>query len=324
MAPVVSIFVRRTAASLGRMLVTVGLLILLFVVYQLWGTGIFTARAQNDLEREFNAQLRDNPTVQATTSTSGPARPRRRRRRAPRRRRGPRRRSCRSSTRAIPVGRIRIPRIGVDLIFVQGTARDDLSKGPGHYPASPMPGQLGNAAIAGHRTTHGKPFYDLNELQPGDDILIDTVYGHFRYRVTQQLIVAPTDISVVGPTPDAQLTLTTCNPRFSARERLVIHASLVVQKSDPARKTVPLRVVKKTSEKKGTTESSLQESLSGDTSSRCRPFLWGLITLLVGALWWWFYRRWRHPLTWLAGVAPFLVVLFAFYVFLERLLPANF
>jgi sortase A len=223
-----------------------------------------------------------------------------------------------------PVGRIRIPKIGVDLIFVQGTARNDLSKGPGHYPASPMPGQLGNAAIAGHRTTNGKPFYNLDQLGAGDDIVIDTVYGHFRYLVTQQLIVAPTDVSVVGPTRDAELTLTTCNPRYSARERLVIHAKLEVKSSTPARATVPIRVVQPTSEKRRNTVASLQNSLSGDTSSRLPSFIWGFITLLIGAAWWWLYRRWRHPVTWLAGVAPFLAVLFVFYVFLERLLPANF
>lgn len=327
MAPVVSTIVRRTAASLGRMLVTVGLLILLFVAYQLWGTGIFTARAQNDLERKFNSLLRDNPTVVSSTTSTAP----------------PRTTTTRGShtpttppttlppttaplakqvvTPGDPIGRIRIPRIGIDLIYVQGTARDDLAKGPGHYPASPMPGQLGNAAIAGHRTTHGKPFYNLNELKAGDDILIDTVYGHFRYRVTQQLIVAPTDVAVVGPTPDAQLTLTTCNPRFSARQRLVIHARLVVKGSSTARANVPLKIVQAPVRN---AESSLQQSLSGDTSSRGPTFVWGTITLLVGLLWWWLYRRWRHPLTWLVGVAPFLAVLFAFYVYFERLLPANF
>jgi Sortase (surface protein transpeptidase) len=142
-APVVSTIVRRTAASLGRMLVTVGLLILLFVAYQLWGTGIFTARAQNDLERKFNSLLRDNPTVVSSTTSTAP----------------PRTTTTRGShtpttppttlppttaplakqvvTPGDPIGRIRIPRIGIDLIYVQGTARDDLAKGPGHYPARP-------------------------------------------------------------------------------------------------------------------------------------------------------------------------------------------
>jgi sortase A len=320
--PVVSTIVRRTAASLGRMLVTVGLLILLFVVYQLWGTGILTARAQDDLEREFNAQLRDNPTITApptgprstTTATSGSSTTTS----------GTAPKVVQVINEGDPVGRIRIPRIGLDLIFVQGTERDDLAKGPGHYPASPMPGQIGNAAIAGHRTTFGKPFYDLNHLLPGDDIIIDTVYGHFRYRVTQQLIVDPSAIEVVGPTRDAQLTLTTCNPRYSARQRLVIHSKLVVQRSDPPRKTVPLRVVPPTSDRSGTTQSSLKDSLAGDTSSQRPGIIWALITLIVGALWWWMYRRWRHPLTWLVGVAPFLAVLFVFYVYLQRVLPANF
>ena len=319
--PVVSMIVRRTAASLGRMLVTVGLLILLFVAYQLWGTGIFTARAQNDLKKEFNSQLQDNPTVQTTApprtgttlespnSTVPPT---------------TLAKVVQTLNEGDPAGRIRIPKIHVDLIFVQGTARDDLSKGPGHYPASPMPGQLGNAAIAGHRTTHGKPFYDLDQLAPGDDILIDTTYGHYRYRVTQQLIVAPTEVSVVGPTPDAQLTLTTCNPKLSARERLVIHAKLVVEKSTPARATVPGEVVQPKNETERNTQASLQESLSGDTSSRLPSFFWGFITVLFGAVWWWFYRRWRHPATWLAGVLPFLIVLFVFHVYFERLLPANF
>jgi sortase A len=317
-SPVVSSIVRRTAASLGRMLVTVGLLILLFVGYQLWGTGIFTARAQHDLERRFNA-LRDNPALQTTTSVP-PSPSRTSTTTTPRATAPP---VVQVVTEGDPIGQIRIPRIGVDLIIVQGTARADLAKGPGHYPASPMPGQLGNAAIAGHRTTHGKPFYRLNELAAGDDIVIDTVYGHFTYRVAQQLIVAPWDVSVVGPTKDAVLTLTTCNPRYSARQRLVVRARLVVKRSSPARATVPLRVLIPTSDKNRPTE-SLKDSLSGDTSSGLPSLIWGLITLLVGGLWWWVYRRWRHPVTWLAGVGPFLIVLFAFYVYFERLLPANF
>ena len=322
LTPVVSKIVRRTAASLGRMLVTVGLLILLFVGYQLWGTGIFTARAQSDLKKRFNTAL-DNPTVQSTTSTTpgsttsatgvtttttppstAPAK-------------------VQVVNEGDPIGRIRIPRISVDLIFVQGTARGDLSKGPGHYPATPMPGQLGNAAIAGHRTTHGKPFYRLNELATGDDIIVDTTYGQFRYRVYQQLIVDPTDVAVVGPTRDAELTLTTCNPRFSARQRMVIHARLVVARSAPVQVKPPLQIAH-TPSTSGTDQSSLKDSLSGDTSSRIPAFIWGMITLLVGLLWWWLYRRWRHPATWLVGVAPFLAVLFFFYVYFERLLPANF
>jgi sortase A len=316
---------RRTAASVGRMLVTVGVLILLFVAYQLWGTGIFTERAQHDLRHQFAQELRDsdNPTVASTSTTAPPSTT-----------------GATTTTTAPPttapkvipivqeggaVARIRIPKIGVDYIVVQGTARNDLAKGPGHYPATPLPGQIGNAAIAGHRTTHSKPFYNLNELVPGDDIIVQMPYGTFTYRMYEQLIVPPTDVSVVAPTKDAQLTLTTCNPRFSARQRLVVHARLVVKRSTaPARATVPLKVVTPVRSTSGDKKSSLKDSLSGDISSRTPTVIWGTITLLLGLLWWWLYRRWRHPATWLVGVAPFLVVLFAFYVYFERLLPANF
>jgi sortase A len=319
-APVTSTVVRRTAAGVGRMLVTVGLLILLFVAYQLWGTGIFTDRAQSDLRHQFRQELQDNPTVTSTSSTSAPPRST-----------APTTTAPRSTVPKVvqvvqeggPVGRIRIPKIGVDQIVVQGTSRPDLAKGPGHYPATPMPGQIGNAAIAGHRTTHAKPFYNLNELKPGDDIIVDTVYGSFTYRMYQQLIVSPHDVSVVDPTPDAELTLTTCNPRFSARQRMVVKARLVVNKSAPARKTVPIEVVKPV-RSDGAAKSSLKDSLSGDISSRTPTLIWGTITLLLGLAWWWVYRRWRLPLTWVVGVVPFLAVLFAFYVYFERLLPANF
>jgi sortase A len=313
---------RRTAASVGRMLVTVGVLILLFVAYQLWGTGYFTERAQRDLRHQFEQELRDNPTVVSTTTSAPPST------------------TGAAPTTTVPpttvprvlpvlqeggvVGEIRIPKIGVDKFIVQGTARDDLAQGPGHYPATPLPGQLGNVAIAGHRTTHSKPFYDLDQLRPGDDIVIRMRYGTYTYRMYQQLIVKPSDVSVVGPTKDAELTLTTCNPRYSARQRLVVKARLVVNRSTaPARATVPVKVVSPV-KSSGAEKSSLADSLSGDISSRTPTYVWGTITVLLGLLWWWVYRRWRHPLTWLAGVLPFLVVLIAFYVYLERLLPANF
>ena len=103
------------------------------------------------------------------------------------------------------------------MAFVEGTTRDDLKKGPGHYPGTPLPGTIGNAAIAGHRTTYLHPFWGVDKLKPGDDIIIhDAVAGTFVYKMTQQLIVKPTDLSVVDNTPDAELTLTSCNPKGSA------------------------------------------------------------------------------------------------------------
>ena len=84
-----------------------------------------------------------------------------------------------------------IPKIGVDKIVVEGVGRNDLRKGPGHYPDTPMPGQPGNAAIAGHRTTYGAPFNRIDELEPGDEILVTTLQGPFTYEVTGTEIVTP-------------------------------------------------------------------------------------------------------------------------------------
>ena len=113
-----------------------------------------------------------------------------------------------------------------------GVALSDLRKGPGHYPNTPLPGQLGNAAIAGHRTTYGAPFFRVDELAAGDEIIVTTVQGTFRYLVTEIKIVKPTDFSVLDPSPDATLTLTSCNPRYSSRQRIVVKARLDTTKSD--------------------------------------------------------------------------------------------
>ena len=133
-----------------------------------------------------------------------------------------------------PLARIEIPKIGVDKIVVAGVELSDLRKGPGHYPNTALPGQIGNAAIAGHRTTYGAPFFRVDELAVGDEIIVTTVQGTFRYLVTETKIVKPTDFSVLDPTPDATLTLTSCNPRYSSRQRIVVKAKLDTTKSpDP-------------------------------------------------------------------------------------------
>ena len=162
-----SAVVRRTIAAIGRTLVTLGLLILLFVAYQLWGTGIFTARAQTDLKHEFSKQLQqvhdDNPTSPSDHRPPSPATPK------PADDHDARStRSCSSRRpRATRSARSRSRRSASTGSFVEGVQLDDLAKGPGHYPGTPLPGQIGNAAIAGHRTTHGAPFFRLNELDAG-------------------------------------------------------------------------------------------------------------------------------------------------------------
>lgn len=127
-----------------------------------------------------------------------------------------------------PIGRIDIPAIGVDMVVVQGTDAGALAKGPGHYPATPMPCTMGDVAIAGHRTTFLHPFYFLDRLRPGDVIELRTRTASCTYTVTQPpFAVSPHDTSVVANTPGAfMLTLTTCNPRGSATQRLIVKAAM--------------------------------------------------------------------------------------------------
>lgn len=110
---------------------------------------------------------------------------------------------------------------------VSGVSRSDLRNGAGHMPHTPLPGQPGNAVISGHRTTYGAPFHDLDKLSAGDRLEVETAIGVHVYEVRESLVVQPTDIWVTAPREGAWLTLTTCNPKFSSRERLVVFAELV-------------------------------------------------------------------------------------------------
>jgi sortase A len=175
---------RRVLGAVGRALVTVGLLLLLFVAYQLWGTGIYQARAQNDLQQQFEHARREAggatmSTAPATTTAPGTTTP-----------------GSTTTTTLAPLaappegdllGAIHIPKIGVSQYVVEGVDVDDLHKGPGHYPSTQMPGHEGNSAIAGHRTTYGAPFGDLDQLAVGDEISVQTPsQGSFFYKVTEQ------------------------------------------------------------------------------------------------------------------------------------------
>lgn len=319
---------RTVIRAVGRVLITVGLLILLFVAYQLWGTGIWEARAQSDLEDKFERDLARReattttaPTTAPTTTTlpaptlvpTTPTFP-----------------SLTTTTTAPtttttpppappippagePVGVIRIDKIGVDKVVVEGTGVPELRKGPGHYEGSPLPGQVGNAAIAGHRTTYGAPFGDLEQLASGDIISVQTLTGTWRYELMRDpFVVAPSEIEVLDPVPgqEATLTLTTCNPRYSASERLIVQAQLTGKTPSPAPDTQPRLV--------------LDTGLSGGSESRTPVYLWGAIAAAVGALWWLLFHRHPRWTTWFSGVIPFLVVLFVFYTYLERVLPNNY
>ena len=110
---------------------------------------------------------------------------------------------------------------------VEGVRTVDLRTGAGHMPDTALPGQPGNAVISGHRTTFGQPFHELDALDPGDRIEVDTALGTHIYAVREIRVVKPTDVWVADPREGAWLTLTTCHPKFSARQRLVIAAELV-------------------------------------------------------------------------------------------------
>jgi sortase A len=125
-----------------------------------------------------------------------------------------------------PLGKIEIPKIGVSDVFVQGTGTSDLRKGPGHYPRTPLPGQHGTVAIAGHRTTYGAPFHDVDDLDRGDRIELSMPYGRFEYRVERTRIVAPTALWVTDRVGYDRLILSACHPLYSAAQRIVVFARL--------------------------------------------------------------------------------------------------
>lgn len=290
---------RRVLAAIGRAFVTAGILILLFVAYQLWGTGLYTDREQSRLRDDFSTELKTAEQSPPTTEAAPLAAP-----------------------QGEAVAQIRIPKIGVDSIVVNGVSREDLRKGPGHYPDTPLPGQVGNAAIAGHRTTYGAPFGNLDQLGAGDRIVVRTVQGTFSYRVTAQLVVKPTDVSVLDPTledpadptspPAATLTLTTCNPKYSAAQRLVIKARLKGNQDAFPAPDLP------------SSPSLNERGLSGEEGSKLPTLIAGLIAALIGALWWLVFHRHPRWTNWVLGAIPFAVALFVFFAFLERVLPANY
>jgi sortase A len=313
--------VRRVVSGTGKVLVTLGILILLFVAYQLWGTGIYTARAQNQLEKEFQASLdqseaaptavpgttgrgTDDPVVgPTTTATLAPPAPP-------------------NPEDGDVVAHLVISKLGVDAYVVQGTDGGDLRKGPGHYPATPYPGQVGNSAIAGHRTTYGAPFGELDSLEGGDIIDVTTLQGSFRYRVYDKVVVSPSMTEVLeapgpGDPRQAILTLTTCHPKYSAAQRLIVQAELVVPDGAPLPSSVDPRdpAVRKAAGK---------DPLSGDTGPITPTIVAGIILAIVGGLWWLLFHRHPRWTTWLIGVVPFAVALAVFFYLFERVLPANY
>ena len=127
----------------------------------------------------------------------------------------------------VKIGEIHIPKIGLVHAVYEGVTLTVIDHGPGHWPGSAVPGQLGNSVFAGHRVTHSRPFRRIHELVPGDDIIFRMQNGTFTYKMTGHQIVTPKDVHIVNPTTDATVTLFACHPPGSARQRYVVRGAFV-------------------------------------------------------------------------------------------------
>jgi sortase A len=305
---------RKTAhvvGFIGKTFITTGLLLLGLVVYQLWGTGIETRRTQSALRQEFNRII-----TQTETSKTG------------------------GTSAFLPVtdalALIEIPSINIAKIIVEGITPKDLRRGPGHFPKTPMPGEIGNSAIAGHRTSYDAPFGNLNTVSLDDIIYVTTPKGKFAYTVKEVSVVAPDKTSVLANTPKvATLTLVTCHPRFSTSQRLIVRAEL--SSTTPTSTPMPTTTIPQV------VEATPPEAISdvsandfgkwfSDTSAifptlLCGAFLIALatsrklirnqISRRVTS------RRASSIATYALLSIPFLVTLFYFYRYINLLLPAG-
>lgn len=200
--------------TLGELMITAGLVLLLFAAYEVWGKAAIVNGHQEDLDTQLSQEWGNPPP---TTEPSAP--PDEEKKLAP--------------PAGQSIARMYIPRLDKHWVVVEGVAPSDIRYAPGHYRASALPGQIGNFAVAGHRSP--AIFWDLDRMRPGDPIVVETKQRYYIYRVTAKSIVMPTAVEVVAPVPGhpgetptkAMLTLTTCNPKWDNYERLIVHAELV-------------------------------------------------------------------------------------------------
>lgn len=299
---------------IGAALFGLGLLLVAFVAYQLWGTALYEAQAQSHLKSELAQQLHRTLPEELTVSQ----------------RLGlPAIATQTAPTQSEPgidqpVGLLSIPKVGLLDAIVEGVGEAQLEQGPGHYPGTSLPGEVGNVAIAGHRTTYAHPFYNLDALSPGDNIFILTAQGLFEYTVSGSQVVSPTDISVLNTSPGkSTLTLTTCNPRYSAAQRLVVTADL------DARSTPALSTTTSTTRPRVTKlADDSSSSLGGDSSPWTSVILWGLLTIaiVVGSFVAWRLLKRRAMRVTIAVVAAplFLVSLLICFEHVSLALPGSF
>lgn len=382
----------RVVGGIGRTIVVAGAVVLLFVAYQLWGTGIQHSLAQSELEDDFEDNLEVAVTEEMEAEAQTVAAPdeedaddEAEEAVAAESSAGETAFLVDSITAdaadvaeegdlaygaevvdLLPLlypgqgeaaARITIPAIGVDEIIVAGIGVDDLRKGPGLYDFAPLPGQPGNAAIAGHRTTYGAPFHRLDELQPDDEIIVQTLQGTFTYRVfahdgedgqVGHFIVPPTAVEVLDDHGDNRITLTACHPKYSSRQRIIVQAGLVgepkirlpkpgqvsAEGDDPAEAEVQLASEADLDDEppggisEGENASTQLESdgfgegLGGDQSAIVPAVMWALAATAIWLTAWLIGTRWKRWPAYVLATLPFLIVLFMSFMRVDEALPA--
>ena len=204
--------IRTAVRGLGELLITAGIVVLLFVAYQVVWTNYEAHRAADRVADD----LRDGWTQPPRGTTGSAATP---------------------AATGEGFAFLHIPRLGKhwSVPVVEGVALPDLARGVGHYPKTAGPGEVGNFAVAGHRATNGEPFAALDKVRKGDVVVAETRGSWFTYVVDRTQIVAPDAIWVLDPVPGRPsvtptrplLTLTTCNPRWASYERLIVFGHLL-------------------------------------------------------------------------------------------------
>jgi sortase A len=312
----------RIAFQTGRAFFMLGLLLLAFVAYRLWGTALYEHHAQDRLRTQLEARLGhpathvaasnnggggDSPTVTGPSPASAAA-------------------GAQAPALGAPLGFLSIPKLGLnDSAVVEGTGESQLQEGPGHYPGTALPGQAGNVAIAGHRTTYGAPFYDLDQLQAGDPITLQVPQGIFTYVVMKSVVVDPSDTAVIDPEALPILTLTTCNPRFSAATRLVVVALLQKAQAPPGAVPAPTTTQPPQSPHVVVVAATLPEGARGSVAA---AIWWGAIALAAAvalrALYRWLRPRRTRWGAVVLGVPGVLLVLFVCFEHVSLALPGGF
>lgn len=269
--------------GVGQALIATGVLMLLFVAYQLWGTGLSEQRAQSDLKRTFSTQLPAVPTY------------------------------------GDPVTRISSEQIGLNKIVVAGVDYKALQKGPGLFDGSPLPGQLGNVAIAGHRTSYGAPFSQINELGVGDSIVLTRGTSTYTYEVYKEpFVVDPSQVEVVKSLDNtiAELTLVTCHPKWTSKNRLIVKAKLESSVTPQPATVYSPSVVN--------VAAVLDSGWFHDSSALPGAIILAIVlALLVIVAKRFVARGQRAQIVYPVTVLMFLPVLFVFFGYLTRLMPVN-